>query len=68
MVRSGSYRGIPLYTDTTGSQEAMAEAVTADGSTLRDYDFTPTGMLAPIGTGFSASSGVNRMRQAPSLA
>jgi serine protease AprX len=49
----------PLYTDTSGSLEAIAEAVTADGSTLRDYDFTPTGMIATHGSGFSDSSGVN---------
>ncbi len=57
----------PLYTDTTGSLEAMAEAVTAYGSTLRDFDFTPTGMIATPGPGFSASSGVNRTDLAVAL-
>jgi serine protease AprX len=57
----------PLYTDTSGAMEAIAEAVTADGSTLRDYDFTPTGMLHPQGSGFSASGGVNRTDLAVAL-
>jgi serine protease AprX len=48
------------YTDATGALEAIAEAVTANGSTLRDYDFTPTGMMAVQGPGFSASTAVTR--------
>jgi serine protease AprX len=57
----------PFYTDATGSLEALAEAVTASGSTLRDYDFAPTGMIATPGPGFSASSGVNRTDLAVAL-
>jgi serine protease AprX len=58
----------PRYTDTSGpSDEAIAEAVTANGSTLRDYDFTPTGMLNAQGSGFSASGEINYTELAVAL-
>jgi serine protease AprX len=49
-----SLADFPLYSDVTASQEAIAEAVTASGSTLRDYDFAPEGVLAAPGPGFAA--------------
>jgi serine protease AprX len=54
------------YTDT-GSLEPIAEAVSANGSTLRDYDFTPAGMIAPSGPGFSASTALTRTNLAIAL-
>jgi serine protease AprX len=57
----------PLYTDVSGSLEAVAEAVTADGSTLRDYDFTPTGMMAAHGASFAASNTITRTDLAVAL-
>jgi serine protease AprX len=54
------------YTDT-GSLEPIAEAVSANGSTLRDYDFTPTGMITPQGPGFSASTALTRTNLAIAL-
>jgi serine protease AprX len=62
-----SLADVKLYTDASGPLEAIAEAVTAQGSTLRDYDFTPAGMLAPKGTGFSASSAITRTDLAVAL-
>jgi serine protease AprX len=50
----------PLYGDLTGAAEAMAEAVTASGSTLRDYDFTPAGMVAASGSTFGPLGTVTR--------
>jgi serine protease AprX len=40
------------FTDVTGDLAAMAEAVTAKGSTLRDWDFTPDGMMSASGPTF----------------
>ncbi len=57
----------PIYSDVNGAMEAMAEAVTANGSTLRDYDFTPSGMMTVSGTQFSASSRVKRIEVAVAL-
>jgi len=56
------------YTDITGPQEAVAEAVTASGSTLRDYDFTPTGMMtAASASTFDAGSSITRLDVAVAL-
>ena len=57
----------PLFTDATGSPEALAEAVTASGSTLRDFDFTPTGMIAASAPTFSAAAPVGRLDVAVAL-
>ena len=56
----------PLYHDVSGALEAEAEAITANGSTLRDYDFTPTGMLS-AGSQFLPSSNVRRIEVAVAL-
>jgi serine protease AprX len=57
----------PLYTDVTGPLAAIAEAVTANGSTLRDFDFTPTGMIAAHSPSFSPNGAVTRTDLAVSL-
>ncbi len=65
-----SLADFPLYSDVTASQEAIAEAVTAYGSTLRDYDFTPGGLVAAPGPGFAAfapGSAVSRTDAAVAL-
>jgi serine protease AprX len=61
-----SLANVRQYTDT-GSLEPIAEAVSANGSTLRDYDFTPTGMIVPPGPGFSASTALTRTNLAVAL-
>lgn len=57
----------PLYTDVTGPLAAIAEAVTADGSTLRDYDFTPGGMVAAQPSSFFPDDPVSRTDVAVAL-
>src|SRR4029079_13692578 len=58
----------PRFTDVSGDLERIAEAVTAKGSTLRDYDFTPTGMMSFTGTSFNPTGSVNRLDLAVALA
>jgi serine protease AprX len=62
-----SLAGSPRYTDVTGRLAAIAEAVTADGSTLRDYDFTPSGLLTASGSTFSPAGAVSRLDVAVAL-
>jgi serine protease AprX len=57
----------PLFSDATGALEAMAEAETANGSTLRDYDFTPTGMITASAGKFNPSGTVSRINVAVAL-
>jgi serine protease AprX len=42
----------PRFTDLTDDMERMAQAVVANGSVIRDYDFTSTGVMAPAGEDF----------------
>ncbi len=39
----------PRITDVSGDLSRIAEAVTANGSTLRDYNFVPNGMMSVVG-------------------
>ena len=55
------------YNDVAGAAGAIAQAVTANGSTLRDYDFTPTGMLAVSGANFFPDTPVSRLEVAVAL-
>jgi serine protease AprX len=50
------------FTDVSGDLARIAEAVTAKGSTLRDYNFTPNGLLSSTGlTTFSPLGNVSRL-------
>ncbi|HEY0659417.1 MAG TPA: S-layer homology domain-containing protein, partial [Pyrinomonadaceae bacterium] len=50
------------FTDVSGDLARIAEAVTAKGSTLRDYNFTPNGLLSSTGlTTFSPLGSVSRL-------
>lgn len=51
----------PKFTDVSGDLARIAEAVTARGSTLRDFDFVPTGMVSFSGTNFNPSGAVTRL-------
>jgi serine protease AprX len=51
----------PKFTDVNGSLAAIAEAVTANGSTLRDWDFTPRGMISASGNTFNPIGTVSRL-------
>lgn len=52
------------FTDVSGDLARIAEAVTANGSTLRDFDFTPKGLLSATGASFNPNGTVNRLDMA----
>jgi serine protease AprX len=51
----------PKFTDVSGGLAALAEALTANGSTLRDWDFTPQGLMSASGSTFNPTGVVNRL-------
>jgi serine protease AprX len=57
----------PKFTDVTGDLRLFVEYASARGSTNRDFDFTPTGMIATSGTSFNPSGSVNRLDLAVAL-
>lgn len=57
----------PKFTDVSGDLAGIAEAVTANGSTNRDYDFTPKGMMSFSGTNFNPLGYVSRLDLAVAL-
>jgi serine protease AprX len=62
-----SISSTPKFTDVSGDLLRIAEAVTAKGSTLRDYDFVPVGMMTASGTSFNPAGSVNRIDLAVAL-
>lgn len=56
-----SVAATPRFADVSGDLLRIAEAVTAKGSTLRDYDFVPNGMMSFSGTSFNPAGAVNRL-------
>ncbi len=51
----------PKYTDVSADFEPIAEAVTAKGSTLRDWDFTPGGLMSASGSSFNPDTTITRL-------
>ena len=51
----------PKFTDVSGDLRLLAEYATARGSTNRDFDFIPTGMIAASGTSFNPGGSVTRL-------
>jgi len=51
----------PKFTDVTGDLARIAEAITAKGSTLRDYNFTPNGMMSASGSLFDPTANISRI-------
>lgn len=49
------------FTDVSSDLLGIAEAVTAKGSTMRDYDFVPTGMMSFSGSAFNPLGTVSRL-------
>lgn len=49
------------FTDVSGNFANIAEGVTANGSTNRDYNFTPNGMMSFSGNTFNAAGNVSRL-------
>ena len=54
----------PKFTDVSGDLGRIAEAVTAKGSSLRDYDFVPTGLQGFTGSSFGPNNSVTRLETA----
>ncbi len=57
----------PKFGDISGDILNIAEAATAKGSTLRDYDFVPTGMVSFTGSTFQPTALINRLDLAVAL-
>ncbi len=57
----------PRFSDVTGRLAAIAEAVTASGSTLRDWNFGPAGMMSSSPGAFNPWAQVTRLDLAVAL-
>jgi serine protease AprX len=57
----------PKFSDVSGDLRFFAEYVTAKGSTNRDYDFVPTGMMSATGFSFNPNGSTNRLDLAVAL-
>lgn len=55
------------FGDVSGDLARYAEAATARGSTIRDFDFVSTGMITTSGSAFNASGTVGRLDLAVAL-
>ncbi|HEY0546964.1 MAG TPA: S8 family serine peptidase [Pyrinomonadaceae bacterium] len=62
-----SIASTPRFTDVSGEMARIAEAVTANGSTLRDYNFVPGGMMSANGNQFNPAASINRLDLAVAL-
>ncbi len=52
------------FTDVTGDLLSIAQAATTNGSTLRDFDFTPKSILSASGSTFNPTGTVSRLDMA----
>ncbi len=57
----------PKYVDVSAELAPIAEAVTANGSTLRDWSYQPAGMVAAYGSTFNPTANVTRLETAVAL-
>lgn len=57
----------PKFSDLSGDMSRIADAVTADGPTLRDYDFVDAGLMNGSGNLFNPSARVNRLDTAVAM-
>lgn len=55
------------FTDVSGDLRLFAEFATAKGSTNRDFDFTPSGLMTASGTTFSPQTAAGRIDLAVAL-
>jgi len=51
----------PKFNDVTGDFARIAEAVTANGSTNRDYNFVPKGLMSASGSNFNPTGNIIRL-------
>ncbi|MEJ7860460.1 MAG: S8 family serine peptidase [Pyrinomonadaceae bacterium] len=56
-----SLSATPRFSDVTGDFARIAQAVTANGSTNRDYNFVPKGLLSVTGTAFNPTGNISRL-------
>lgn len=54
-------------TDVSGAQLALAQAITAKGSTLRHYNYVDGELLSAVGTAFKPSTNLTRLEAAVAL-
>lgn len=59
-----SLAATPRFGDVSGDLSRVAEALTANGSTLRDYDFVPGGAMSASGSSFNPSASAARLEMA----
>jgi serine protease AprX len=57
----------PKFSDVSGDLLGIAEAVTARGSNIRDFDFVSTGMMSSGAMSFNPTGSVNRLDLAVAL-
>lgn len=57
----------PKFADVSGDLSRIADAVTANGSTLRDYNFAPAGMMSAGGADFKPADAISRLDLAVAL-
>lgn len=62
-----SLTSTPRFTDVSGDFRNIAEAVTSNGPTIRDFNFVPTGLISFTGTSFNRLGSVNRLDLAVAL-
>lgn len=62
-----SLGGAPKFLDVSGELAAIAEAATAKGSNLRDWDFAPNGMMSASGSTFNPAGNISRLDLAVAL-
>jgi serine protease AprX len=51
----------PKFTDAAGDLLLIAESLTANGSTMRDFNFVPKGLLSSSGTTFNPLNNISRL-------
>jgi serine protease AprX len=49
------------FTDVSADFEPLAQAITANGSTLRDWNFTPNGLMSASGSSFNPTGKITRL-------
>jgi len=57
----------PEFTDVSAELQPIAEAVTTNGSTLRDWNFEPAGMMSANGSAFDPTGNALRIDEAVAL-
>lgn len=59
--------GAAAFPDVAAAQQALMQAVAADGATLRQFDFSTGGLVAPVGTQFKPNTNLTRLELAVAL-